>query len=326
MKRRTKYIRKLLVVLLSILYFSSTTNIFTFIAFAQDGLITQNGKLTIAGKVEDKNFHKMEVQVDDGVPLILSSDDIKPAPGEEDEYIYSKTLENLSDSYHKIIIRAYDLAGNTTEKAFQVNKQKENIFLERNNIDTSEVNTSTVSNLEEHVKDSDNYFVKRKVVSGDPFDIGLFSCFHDDGGLGLNGKAKDGVEIYFEIQSHKFEASYNGSEFRDITDNLTSLSQAPINKCFNIQSFGLPYAKLNCTDSSLNPCLSACSKLDGHKCNVKIFNSRLLNNFDKSVSLYDYFNPQKDSLDPKNQWEVGVISLGLQLMKILIPVRYTGLV
>ncbi|MBI2996229.1 MAG: hypothetical protein HYY52_05930, partial [Candidatus Melainabacteria bacterium] len=192
-------------------------------------------------------------------------------------------------------------------------KQKNSLIptLERseitNNFQNNFKSPETIVNYPEHIYGS--HEIKRTVISGEPFELGLKTCFSDDVSLSDSRN----VSANFEINSHKVEVSKDSSDFKDITNNIDDLISGYINRCIDIQSYGVQYKKLNCTDSSADTyhCKDACTILDGHICNVNIFSTgKELNKYQSYSSL---FNPAKDILDITKGWDVGHYDLRLTI-------------
>ena len=268
-----------------------------------------NFEVIITGNLVEDNLQKVELQLDENTPIILSSDEIVLIQEETNEHKFTKTISNISETYHNVTIKVTDLAGNTSEESLLINKQN-NVFSTlraENQISNDFKSPSIISNKSEHIYDL--FEITKDVISGEPFDLQLFSCFNDDGGLGQSGKEHNMVETFFAIDSHKLTVSKNNSEPVDITASLNNISRQAIDKCFNIQGFGIQYKKPDCNYDSLadlNHCFDACTRLDGHICNAEIINTTPVNKYQKDIALFDTSLSNSDLL---KQWDIGSYEL-----------------
>lgn len=242
--------------------------------------------VSLAGNIVENNLGKVELEINGGIPLILSSSDFAQVNNEKNEYEFKKILENLEENYSYITVRVYDIAGNIAESEAQIKKWGNKILLER--ISDENKSSSSVSNFIEHKQKENSYYIQRKVISGEPFDLKLFTCVNDD-----LTKHDGAYSVHFEISTHKFELKYNDNKPMDITSAFSTISNEPINMCFQFTP------SLSCNDAYAKPekCLNACFKLDGLACDVGVFETKKLNNYSGISS--------DPNFDLTKQWDIG---------------------
>ncbi|GEM_PF-2892887 len=281
-----------------------------------------SGNIIIKGNVVEQNLQKVEISIDGSTGQIFSQDEIKLNNDETDEYLFSKVLDNVTDSFYNVKITAYDLSGNTTSDNLILNKNLDNVYLEKELKDLSTQNSctspiKTITNFNEHFNYNEKYNslnnelginIPCPFITGNPFEIDLYTCFSDDGGpFSLTGKAVNGIEVFLGLNNPKFEISYNDSPFIDITNKITSLGKPQ--GCFDINDFTHATKSFCSEDTNLNTCLRKCSKLNGAVCKAELFSSDLKFNLTSTDNqLTNLFNPtktQEQNFNPNIQWDVG---------------------
>ncbi len=257
--------------------------------------------INIKGHILEKQFQKLELVIDNEVPIILSDSEITAQ--ETDEYIFTGTLENKPNAEYLLTLRVFDYAGNISEETYEIKQGNSKIFFQRkenkaNNTDTIEI----ISNNTSSTSEAENNTINKTIISGKPFSLNLFTCFSDD-----KNKSLTNVEAQLDIKDIKLkELKYNNKVIEKSQDELNNILNSLIYQktlgCVDISAIGgITLTKIFCAKAlNANACMDNCVHVDGSVCNIPIFYSNTLN-----TNTNQYFNPEKNLLDPKSQWDIG---------------------